>query len=197
MMRQASAKVGRCPLSCSGGRVTGAPRFANGGIKKHGCSRKNSRALSKTKFSAMHLIHPWWRHVFFASVSTLLWACSSRAQSVQFQLSNINSSSATLTGRFTPTVYVPAMSRLLVTLAGVHVFPGDAISIQARVSVPDQTSGQKMRVEKFSGIGESGDFISALVNNNNFKSNNPTSRSWTSEMRYTQSDPQEEYFGRR
>ena len=88
------------------------------------------------------------------------------------------------------------MSSLLVALAGFHIFPGDAISIQASVSVPDQ-SGQKMRVEKFSNIGESGDFISALTNNNNFKNNNPTSRSWTSKMGYTNSDPQEEFFGRR
>jgi hypothetical protein len=145
---------------------------------------------------AMRLNHPLWRYVFFISVTTLLWACSSRAQALQFQLSNSSSSSATLTGRFTPTVYVPAMSNLLVTIAGLHVFPGDAVSIQASVSIPDQNGG-KMRVEKFDGICQTDDYFSALTQNSNFRSNNPSSRSWTSEMRYTPTDPQEDFFGRR
>jgi hypothetical protein len=144
----------------------------------------------------MRLLHPLWRHVFFTSVITLLWACSSRAQSVHFQLSDSNSSSATLTGRFTPTVFVPAMSNLLVTIAGLHVFPGDAISIQASVSIPDQNGG-KMRVEKYNSIGQTDDYFSALTQNDNFKANNPSSRSWTSEMRYTPTDPNEDFFGRR
>ena len=88
------------------------------------------------------------------------------------------------------------MSSLLVTLAGLHVFPGDAVSIQASVSVPDQ-SGQKMRVEKFSNIGQADDHWSALINNNNFKTNNPSSREWTSELKYTQIDPAEDFFGKR
>lgn len=33
--------------------------------------------------------------------------------------------------------YIPAFSSLVVTLAGSNVFPGDAVSIGASVSVPD------------------------------------------------------------
>jgi hypothetical protein len=146
----------------------------------------------------MHAIHLLWRNVVSACIVTLLFACTSRAQSVHFQLSNNSSNATTVIGQFTPTEYIPAFSSLIVTLAGLHVFPGDMISIQASVSVPDQ-SGRKMRIEEFSNIGPvvNGAYESALTNNVNFKNNNPSSRDWTSDLRFPQVDPPDTLYGRR
>ncbi len=142
--------------------------------------------------------HLFWHNLVLWSIVTLLFACNARAQSVHFQLSNSSSTATIITGQFTPTEYVPAFSSLIVTLSGLHVFPGDIISMQASVSVPDQI-GRKMRIEEFSNIGTvaNGAYESTLTNNINFKNNNPSTRDWTSDLRYPQVDPPDTFYGRR
>jgi hypothetical protein len=144
-------------------------------------------------------IYAWPRSVLLASICTLLLLDSSMGQAVTFQVSDINASVTVATGRFTPTEYIPAFSSLVVTLAGSNVFPGDAVSIGASVSVPDQ-NGNTLRFEIFTGVGFSGEqstFGTTLQNKNEYKSNSPTSRGWMSGISLTQSSPDINQFGQR
>ena len=149
----------------------------------------------------MSAIDAWRRSVLLVSICTLLLVDSSLGQSVNFQVSDINASVAVATGRFTPTQYIPAFSSLVVTLAGLNVFPGDALSIGASVSVPDQ-SGNALRFELFRRRESDAAFTdvvyeTALLDNELYKTNSPSERGWTSGINVTQSTPDIDQFGRR
>ena len=114
---------------------------------------------------------------------------------VAFSVSDTSAASASVTGRFTPTQYIPAFSSLVVTLAGSNVFPAGTVSLPAHFQVSStQTVSKNIRVEKFI-LENAVPFRDKLLAAPNYQANNPHSTTFESEINHVQSN--EEHFGKR
>ena len=93
---------------------------------------------------------------------------------VAFSVSDVCAASASVTGRFTPTQYIPAFSTLVVTLAGSNVFPAGLVSAPAHVQVSNaQTGSNNVRVEKFVLVNAADPFRAKMLADPNYQFNNP------------------------
>jgi hypothetical protein len=114
---------------------------------------------------------------------------------VAFSVSDTSAASASVTGRFTPTQYIPAFSSLVVTLAGSNVFPAGSVSLPAHFQVSStQTVSKNIRVEKFI-LENAVPYRDKLLAATNYQSNNPHSTTFESEINHVQSN--EDHFGKR
>jgi hypothetical protein len=112
------------------------------------------------------------------------------------------SANVALTGKFTPSGYVPPHSSLLITLPGTN-FPSGSTLASASVSVLAQkASSNKLLFEKFTSLtlqgGTDPPIRNDLLLNGNYQNNGPASLDYRSSMDFGQSSPtNEEYFGYR
>jgi hypothetical protein len=118
------------------------------------------------------------RVVMRGFLSALVFAFVSRsfASPVVLSVSDTSTASAhaTVTGRFTPTSYVPAFSSIFITLSGANVFPTGSVSKPTTVSVSGQSSADdKLRWERFNNVVHEPSYREGLFSNTDYAANSP------------------------
>ena len=147
----------------------------------------------------MHHFHARRRVDIWVFLAALLLACSWHVSGSPVTLTvsdtSAGNTAATLTGRFTPTSYVPAFSSLIVTLSGTNVFPSGSTSPQVTVAPAGQVSADdKVRFERFNNIGHSPSYRAGLLADPNYASNTPQLAFFRSFISFESAQPPEDHF---